>query len=70
MEERRAPGFLESGDRVFSVTDKGIAAAIRERERPKKSRLRYVKFLEARECNEDLTFREFLTSPYYATRRQ
>lgn len=69
MEEQRAPGFLEAGDRVFRVTDCGRQAAERLRRRPTRAQRRYHRFLEVADCCPDLTFREFLTLPAFAEAR-
>jgi hypothetical protein len=70
MEERRAPGFLEGGDRVFGVTDKGKLYCNINREKPSKAKRTYRMYLECSDCNPDLTFREFLTDPYFKEARE
>ncbi len=69
MVEKHAPGFLENGDRVFHVTDKGKEYCRINRERPSLAKRRYHMYLEVSDLDPDLTFKEFLTSPYYADAR-
>jgi len=55
----------------FECTDDGRLAAIRSFRsiQYSKSKRRYSIFLDCRECNEGLTFKEFLTAPHYAEAR-
>lgn len=66
--EDRTPGFLEASDGLFLVTDAGRTYALANRPKPKtlsRARRRYSAFLDMKECYPDLTFREFLTEPYF-----
>jgi hypothetical protein len=55
----------------FECTDEGRLSAMRSFRSIQKNKAarRYSVFLDCRECNEGLTFREFLTAPYYAEAR-
>ncbi len=65
MREADPPRFLESGDRVFCVTDLGKAYVAKHRERPSRAKKRYNSFLSLLDCCPDLTFKTFLTDPQY-----
>jgi len=48
---------------VFAATEQGRELALRTRPRASRSKLRYARFLQARDCCEDLTFAQFLKDP-------
>lgn len=64
------------GYQWFQTTPEGRKAAIdswyaeRKRRKIGKPQRIYSAFLDCRDCNQDLTFRDFLTSPYYAETRR
>lgn len=58
--------LCSQGQLVFAATEQGRELALSTRPRASRSKLRYARFLEARDCCEDLTFREFLQDPQYA----
>jgi hypothetical protein len=56
-------------EQVFAVTDRGRELALRTRPRVSRSWMRYSRFLDAKDCNEDLTFQEPLTVACYTDER-
>ena len=56
----------------YRCTEAGKLAAMRSHRkiRRTKSQRRYVKFLDVSDCYQDLTFREFLTHPYFKDARE
>lgn len=69
MEERHPPAFVGSDYRLFAATAAGKAAALRERQRPTSAQRRYHRYLEIQDCWQDLSFKEFLTSPRFREER-
>ncbi|WP_018875257.1 hypothetical protein [Thioalkalivibrio sp. ALJ8] len=57
---------LAGGVWVFSATEEGRRIALETRPRLPKSKLRYRRYLNVRDIDPDLTFREFLSNPEFA----
>ena len=69
MEERTPPSFLERGDRVFVATASGKIIAHKKRKRLTKAALRYRRYLNISDSFPNLTFKQFLTHPYFKDAR-
>jgi len=60
---------LSGGDFLYTVTDKGINLGMKTRPAISSKKRRYRRFLSLLDCCPELTFREFLTSPEFASYR-
>lgn len=65
MEQRRRPGFLPEDDAVFSTTDAGRELALSLLPKVPRDRSRYLRWLNMRDVDADLTFGEFLRRRMY-----
>lgn len=69
MEQRPVPNFLGPSDDVFSVTEKGQAAAFVPEPPLPPAKRRWQAYQEVKEVLPDLPFRLFLTHPNFARYR-
>jgi len=71
MVELTAKNHLNSGLDFYSCTENGRLEAIRSHRliRKRKPQRVYSKFLDVSDCFPDLTFKEFLTNPYFKQTR-
>lgn len=62
---------VQGGYEWYRCTPAGRAAGIASHKtiRYSRDKRRYIRFLDCKDCNQDLTFREFLTHPRYAEAR-
>jgi hypothetical protein len=73
MTERKGHELLTDGGSVFYVTPAGIDYVARNSPKPPKvsrDQRRYSAFLNLTDPYPDLTFKQFLTDPYFADARR